>query len=190
PWRRWIEWRHRNINQFLVDIAAAGRSVNPDFVAFPECVTCDTYDATANGLDGAYLRLAEGISFTFEVDATSDSDANRFSSEDDWISLISMFKYGRGASGSKPAWAFTYGLEADDAAGTMAECLIAGCNPFEIKIPTKTISADEAMRTRMYGFAQANAEQLFDARSLANVALYHSSACRDQVEPSKGEGNE
>src|SRR5262249_15883209 len=91
-WRRWIEWRPRNLNQFLLDIAAAGRSVNPDFETFVETVTCDYQDATKIGLDGAYLRLSEGITHSWEVDAISDHTAMRHANEDDWVCMISMYK--------------------------------------------------------------------------------------------------
>src|SRR5262249_20338426 len=133
-WRRWIEWRHRNLNQFLLDIAAAGRSVNPEFETFVETVTCDYQDATRIGLDGAYLRLPDGITHVWEVDAISDSTAMRNAREDDYICQISMYKYCRAASGKKPAWAFDYGLQEDDAVQVMAEVLAAGCNPYEVKI--------------------------------------------------------
>ncbi len=186
--RRWVEWRHRNLNQYLIDIGAAGRSVNPDFGTVVETVTCDYYDATKTGLDGAYLRLAEGVTHVWEVDAISNADAMRSAREDDWICLISMYKYCRAASGTKPAWAFSYGLKEDDAVQVMAECLAAGCNPYEVKIPEKTVGVSAAMRTRMYGFVKAHSERLFEANSLANVALYHSSASRDYVQPGEGSG--
>jgi len=47
----------------------------------------------------------------WEVSATSDSHGMRFAYEDDWTSLIAMYKYGRGAVDySKPSWAFSYGI--------------------------------------------------------------------------------
>jgi hypothetical protein len=187
-WRRWIEWRHRNLNQFLLDIAAAGRSVNPDFETFVETVTCDYQDATRIGLDGAYLRLAEGITHVWEVDAISDSTAMRNAKEDDYICQISMYKYCRAASGKKPAWAFDYGLQEDDAQQVMAEVLAAGCNPYEVKIPEKTFGVSAPMRTRMYGWVDAHMARIFDATSLANVALYHSSPSRNYTPQGEGSG--
>jgi hypothetical protein len=188
-WRRWIAWRHRNLNQFLIDLAAAGRSVKPDFETFVETVTCDFYDATTMGLDGAYLRLAEGVTHVWEVDTVSDSDAMRQATEDDWICLISMYKYCRAASGAKPAWVFTKGWEVDDAAGVMSEALAAGCNPYEVQVPGKTVGVNPAMRTRMYAFVRTHTARIFDSTSLAQVALYHSSASRDYTpNPEQGSG--
>src|SRR5262249_23282718 len=182
-WRRWIEWRHRNLNQFLLDIAATGRSVNPEFETFVESVTCDYQDATKIGLDGAYLRLSEGITHSWEVDAISDHTAMRHANEDDWACMISMYKYCRAASGNKPAWAFGYGLLPDDAEQVMAEILVAGCNPYEVKIPEKTVGVDAAMRTRMYSFVEANTARILDAERLRHVALFHSSPSRDYANP-------
>ncbi|MFA8328921.1 hypothetical protein ACEPT7_05610 [Burkholderia ubonensis] len=186
--RRWVEWRHRNLSKFQLDIAAAARSVNPAIQLFVETVTCDYHDATLIGLDGAYLRAASGITQVWEIDVLSNSDAMRYAQENDWICLISMCKYARAASAGKPAWSFSYGKQEDDAVQVMAEVLAAGCSPFEVQVPGKTVGVGAAMRTRMYAFVQANSARLFDAAPLANVALYHSSASRDYVNPSIGNG--
>ncbi len=187
-WRQWIAWRHANLNQWILDIAAAGRAVNPAFATFVETVTMDYYDATLIGLDGAYLRLADGVTQVWEVDVVSEDDGMRHATEDDWICLIAMYKYARAASGQKPAWAFSYGKEEDDAVQVMAECLAAGCNPYEVKTPEKTAGVSSAMRTRLYTFVEAHTQRFFDAHSLADVAVYHSSASRDYVQPSRGTG--
>lgn len=186
-WRRWVEWRHRNLNQWCLDIAAAGRSVNPDFETFIETVTCDHMDATTMGLDGAYLRLAEGVTQAWEVDTVSDDFSMYYATDDDWICMIAIYKFCRAASGRKPAWTFTKGWEPEDAAQVIAECLATGCNPYEVQVPGKTIGVSPEMRTRWYGFVRANTARLFDARSLAKVALYHSSASRDYVAPARDE---
>ncbi|MFH9424005.1 hypothetical protein [Streptomyces sp. NPDC017529] len=186
--RRYVEWRHHNLNRFQLDIAAAGRSVNPDLVTFVETVTMDYKYATTVGLDGAYLRRADGVSHVWEVDVLGNYDGMRHATASDWTCLISMYKYARAASGTKPAWAFSYGWKADDASLVMAETLAAGCNPYEVKSPFKTDSTDTAMRTRMYGFVAAHQEELFAAASGATVGVYHSSASRDFVSPVEGSG--
>jgi hypothetical protein len=186
--RRFIEWRHRNLAQWQLDIAAAGRAVNPAFLTFVETVTMDYQDSSLIGLDGAYLRQAPGISQAWEVDILGNYDGMRHATADDWVCLISMYKYARAASGQKPAWAFSYGWLADDASQVMGEVLAAGCNPYEVKSPFKQAGVDASMRTRMYAFAQANQDRIFSAASLAKVAVYHSSASRDYVTPSPGNG--
>ncbi|WP_406340968.1 beta-galactosidase trimerization domain-containing protein [Streptomyces sp. NBC_00648] len=186
--RRYVEWRHRNLLQWQLDIAAAGRSVNPDMVTFVETVTMDYQYSTRVGLDGAYLRKADGVSHVWEVDVLGNYDGMRHATATDWTCLISMYKYARAASGTKPAWAFSYGWKADDASLVMAEVLAAGCNPYEVKTPFKTESTDKAMRTRMYGFVAAHQEQLFAATGGAAVGVYHSSSSRDFVSPTEGSG--
>ncbi|MGW1867236.1 hypothetical protein ACWCPS_16925 [Streptomyces mauvecolor] len=186
--RRYVEWRHRNLSRFQLDIAAAGRSVNPDLVTFVETVTMDYQYASLIGLDGAQLRRAEGVSQVWEVDILGNYDGMRHATASDWTCLISMYKYARAASGTKPAWAFSYGWKADDASLVMAELLAAGCNPYEVKSPFKDQSTDTAMRGRMFGFVAAHQERLFDAVSGATVGVYHSSASRDFVSPVQGSG--
>ncbi|MFF0969269.1 beta-galactosidase trimerization domain-containing protein [Streptomyces sp. NPDC003703] len=186
--RRYVDWRHHNLNQWQLDIAAAGRSANPDLVTFVETVTMDYDYATTIGLDGALLRTAENASHVWEVDILGNYDGMRHATADDWICLISMYKYARAASGTKPAWAFSYGWQADDASLVLAEVLAAGCNPYEVKTPFKSDSADLPTRTRVYGFAAAHRERLFDAERGAEVGLYHSSAGRDFTAPRDGSG--
>ncbi|MEV4740696.1 hypothetical protein [Streptomyces sp. NPDC049555] len=187
--RRYVEWRHRNLNQWQLDIAAAGRSVNPDLLTFVETVSMDYQYATRIGLDGAYLRTAGGgVSHVWEVDILGLRDGMRHATASDWTCLISMYKYARAASGTKPAWAFSYGWKADDASLVMAELLASGCNPYEVKSPFKDISTDVAMRTRMYAFVAAQQERLYDTVSAATVGVYHSSASRDYVAPTAGTG--
>lgn len=188
PFRRYVEWRHRNLLQWQLDIAAAGRSVNPDLVTFVETVSMDYQYGTMVGLDGAYLRKAEGVSHVWEVDILANYDGMRHATASDWTCLISMYKYARAASGTKPAWAFSYGWKADDASLVMAELLAAGCNPYEVKSPFKNDTTDKAMRTRMYAFVAANQEKLYNSASAAVVGVYHSSASRDFVSPAAGTG--
>ncbi|MFJ4593424.1 MULTISPECIES: hypothetical protein [unclassified Kitasatospora] len=187
--RRYLEWRHRNLLQFQLDIAAAGRAVNPDLVTFVETVSMDYRYATSIGLDGGYLRQAEGaVSQVWEVDILGNYDGMRHATASDWVCLISMYKYARGASGTKPAWAFSYGWQADDASLVMSQLIAAGCNPYEVKTPYKNDTVDAAMRARMYRFVQTNQERLYNAASAAQVGVYHSSPSRDYVSPGAGIG--
>ncbi|WP_372405850.1 beta-galactosidase trimerization domain-containing protein [Streptomyces luteireticuli] len=186
--RRFVEWRHRNLHQWQLDIAATGKSVNKDLVTFVETVSMDYQYATSIGLDGAYLRNVEGVSHAWEVDILGNYDGMRHATASDWTCLISMYKYARAASGTKPAWAFSYGWKADDASLVMAQLLAAGCNPYEVKSPFKNATTDAKMRTRMYGFVAAHQEKLFNSSPAAEVAVYHSSASRDFVSPQAGTG--
>lgn len=188
-WRRWIAWRHRNINSFLEAIRDAAQLGKPDIYVMVETVTCDYKDATRIGLDGAYLRKSPGISHMWEVDVVSLNSAMRNARENDWVCMIAMYKYARAASGAKPAWAFSYGKQADDASLVMAEVLACGCNPFEVKTPNMEATVNAGMRSRMYSFAALHQRRLFESASMARVAVYHSSACRDYVDgPKPGTG--
>ncbi|MEV7027774.1 hypothetical protein, partial [Kitasatospora sp. NPDC093558] len=188
--RRYVEWRHRNLLKFQLDIASAARSVSPGLLVFSETVPLDHRYATLTGLDGGYLRLADNATTqVWEVDVLANFDGMRHATATDWTCLVSMAKYARAASGTKPAWAFSYGWLADDASQVMAELLAAGCNPYEVRTPYKNAGADPAMRTRMYGFVRANQDRIFGGQSLADVAVYHSSASRDYVSPAAGYGS-
>lgn len=186
-WRRWVAWRHQEIKDFLADVAAAARSVNPDFKFMVETVTMD-YGATKIGLDGADLKDIPGVAPVWELDAVSDSDAMSIAKEDDWVRLIAMNKHARGAAGAKPSWIFTYGLKADDAELVMAESIAAGNSPYETKIPLMATSVGAAYRSKMFGWMKANSAVLDETRPAARIALVYSPPSHDFVDKAAGQG--
>jgi hypothetical protein len=186
-WRRWIAWRHHELRRFIADAAAMARAKNPDFLFIVETLPTDYAMSTVYGLEGVDLRSIEGVTHVWEVDTMSNATALRKAREDDWISYISMQKYIKAASGSKPAWSFAYGKQANDAELVMAEILAAGNNPYELKIPEMTTTVGAAYRTKMFGWIQAHENQLWQ-NSAARVGVLYSPASRDYVDRASGEG--
>lgn len=178
-WRVWVHWRHREIDQFLRDVLATARSVNPDFRLVVETVTMDYNAALLEGLDGSFAGPDAGYWHVWEVDALSDTNAMTHANEDDWASLIAMFKFGRGADHGRAAWAFAYGFQPDDAEAVLAEALAAQVCPYELKIPEMTTTVGHDYRARVFGWIRRHEDDLFRSTSEARVALVHSSASRD-----------
>jgi hypothetical protein len=112
----------------------------------------------------------------------------RDANPDDWISLIAMCKFAKGASGQKPSWIFTYGKEAEDALLVMAEALAAGNHPYETKIPQMTTSVGAEYRRSMFAWIKQEQERLFASKSGAKVAVYYSPPSRDYVDRAAGSG--
>ncbi len=187
-WRRWVSWRHQEVTDFLEGLKTACRTVNPEFPVIIETVTMDYNAATGIGLDGSSLKGSEGMTHVWELDAISDTSSMRNAKEDDWISMIAMNKFARGASGSKPAWMFGYGKLEDDAKIVMAEILAAGNNPYETKIPQMATSVGAVYRTRMFGWVSENSAYLYDRQTAAKVAVYYSPPTRDYVDKNLGVG--
>ncbi|GEM_PF-804495 len=185
--RRWMNWRHTEINQFLIDLKDEARKVNPNFEVIVEIVTCDYNSATHQGLDGSFMGEVPGLTFCWEIDALSDDNAMRNGQLNDWYSLIAINKFCRGASGFKrPAWAFTYGLEENDAELVMAEAIAAQINPYETKIPLMTTNVSPPYRARMFSFIANYQDHLFSGQSLAKVAILYSSSSRDFLDYDAG----
>lgn len=188
-WRRWVSWRHDNIRGFLLDVARQVQVVSPAFQFIIETYVCDYHDATLAGYDGAYLRKEQGLTVVWEVSATSDSHGMRYSYEDDWAGLIAMYKYGRGAVDySKPSWAFCYGIQSDDALSVMAEAIVAGNAPYEVRTPGKEEGVPGSARSDMFTFINRNVNYLYDTVSAARVAIFHSTPSRDYVDHGEGNG--
>jgi len=187
-WRRWIAWRHDEISRFLQDVTTAVREIDPEFILLAETLPTDYNGATMYGLDGGHLKNIQGLTHIWEVDTMSNTIGMRRAKEDDWISFISALKYTRAASGKKPSWVFSYGIEDDDAEQVMSQALIAGNNPYELKVPEMTTTVGTDFRRRMFGWTKANSPYLFEATSLATVGIWFSSASRDYVDKFSGLG--
>jgi len=178
--RRWMIWRHTELNQFLIDINNAARKVNPNFETIIEIVTCDYNSATHQGLDGTFMGNVPGLTFCWEIDALSDDNAMRNSLPNDWYSLIAINKFCRGASTfERPCWAFTYGYEPEDAELVMAEAISAQISPYASKIPLMTTIVSPQYRARMFSFIEHYQDYIFSSKSVAKVAILYSSSSRD-----------
>ncbi len=187
-WRRWIAWRHQEIAAFILRIHEAARAVSSDIATIVETMTMDHDGATILALDGSTLKSIPGLIQVWEVDGLSDRTGMREAKPDDWVSLIGMSKFAKGASGQKPSWIFTYGEGIDDALLVMAEALAAGNHPYETKIPQMTTSVGAAYRTVMFAWAKSEQQRLFASESAATVALYYSPASRDYLDRAAGSG--
>jgi hypothetical protein len=187
-WRRWIAWRHQEISSFILRVRDAATSISENLSIIVEIVTLDYNAATKLGLDGSTLKTAPGVIAVWEVDALSDVTGMREAGPDDWVSLIGMSKFAKGASGRKPSWMFTYGNKADDALLVMAEALAAGNNPYETKIPKMTTTAGSSFRKRMFSWIKREEARLFDSTSAARVGVFFSPESRDYVDKAIGLG--
>ncbi|MFO0578399.1 MAG: beta-galactosidase trimerization domain-containing protein [Polyangia bacterium] len=182
-WRRWIAWRHQQLRDFLAGVAKATRpQPQSEFTVIVETLPTDYTGSTIWGLEGADLRSIDGVVSVYELSTLSVNSSMRLSREDDWISYISMQKFIKAASGSRPSWAFAYAQRPDDATLVAAEALAARNNVYELKQPEMSTTVDPAYRTNLFGWIKANQGPLFDSRPAARVALLYSQASRDYVD--------
>ncbi|MGB1309667.1 MAG: Ig-like domain-containing protein [Leucothrix sp.] len=187
-WKRWIHWRHEELARFLKDLTTLTRDINPEFTVIAETLPTDYNGGTIYGLDAGFLKDVEGLTEVWEIDTMSNSVGMRNARTDDWISFISALKYARAAAGKKPSWTFTYGVDADDAQQVMSQALIAGNNPYELKVPEMATTVGNAYRTRMFNWSKVNAPYLFETESTATTGILFSSSSRDYVDQFEGLG--
>lgn len=187
-WRRWIHWRHEELARFLTDLTATARAIDPEFVIIAETLPTDYNGGTIYGLDAGFTKSVEGLTAVYEVDTMSNNVGMRNAREDDWVSFISALKYSRGATGEKPSWTFSYGVDPDDAQQVMTQAWIAGNNPYELKVPEMATTVDPAFRGRMFNWAKVNSPYLYQAESTAKTGILFSSASRDYVDQFSGLG--
>lgn len=180
--KKWIHWRHQVIDELLKEVYTEARFVNPDFQVIVETVTMDYNASLLEGLDGSFTGPLEGFWHVWEVDVLSDKNAMQNAIANDWYGLIAMYKFGRGADRGRAAWAFTYGLEPDDAEAVLFQAVVAQVNPYELKIPQMTTTVGHEYRKRVFGFLKDNEDDIYRSNSAARVAIVHSSASRDYLD--------
>lgn len=182
-WRRWIAWRHQQLREFIAGVAKATRpQPQSEFAVIVETLPTDYTGSTIWGLEGADLRSIDGVYSVYELSTLSVNSSMRLSREDDWISYISMQKFIKAASGSKPSWAFAYAQSPNDATLVAAETLAARNNVFELKQPEMTITVDPTYRKDLFGWIRSNEAHLLNSQPAARVALLYSPASRDYVD--------
>lgn len=181
---RWVAWRHHLMWDFEQRVVDSAKRARADFEVIIETVTMDYSGGTAQGLDGAYADDGR-IYRVWEIDAVSDATAMRGASEDDWLSMAVMMKHARGCSDPRPAWAFCYGLEEDDAERTMGLSIATGCSPYETKIPELNMSVGTSYRKRMFGWLERHPQLLF-SRAASTTAIVYSSTSRDVLDRARG----
>ncbi len=188
-WRRWIAWRHEQLNQFCLDLLKAAQAVRPDFQIAIETFGADFSSANVMALDGSYLGAAQPPQLfrVWEVDSVSNTFGMKPASADDWLCKLRQYKFAR-ACDRGPTWAFCYGYEPADAALVMGSCLAAGCAPYETQTPRMAASVGADFRSRWFHWIRARREALFDAASEAQVGVLQSSASRDYVDQNACEG--
>ena len=187
-WRRWIHWRHEELARFLTDLTNTARGINSQFSIYAETLPTDYNGGTVYGLDASYLKSIEGLTEIWEIDTMSNNVGMRNAREDDWVSFLSALKYARAATGNKPSWVFSYGKQANDAQQVMLQALIAGNNPYELKVPEMTSTVGSAFRTRMFNWSDIYTSHLFKAESTAKTGVFYSSESRDYVDKFAGLG--
>ena len=181
-WRRWINYRHHELNEFQLAVHKAGRSVKPDFQTVIEVFTMDYNDAMDKGLDGTLMGNVPGLTHVWEIDSVSNRQGMLRAKPDDWLTKIALAKFARGADKGRPTWVFSYGNTAWDAELVMATAFASQANPYETKTPEMATTVGAAFRKRMYAWADRQTDAIYDTTSAARVAVLYSSLSRDYVD--------
>ncbi len=181
-WRRWINYRHHELNLFQLAVHQAGRSVKPDFQTVIEVFTMDYNDAMDKGLDGTFMGNVAGLTHVWEIDSVSNGQGMLRARPDDWLTKIALAKFARGADKGRPTWVFSYGNRPWDAELVMATAFASQANPYETKTPEMATTVGAAFRKRMYSWADRHTAAIYDSIPAAKVAVLYSSLTRDYVD--------
>lgn len=193
PWNRWIIWRHEEIRDFMAALRKTAGEVNPEGVFFIENWAVDGSGATTYANDPTFYTALPDISTGHEVGTLGiRSDLGETGMKkatlDQWLSFATMIKFTRAADRGKPSWVLTYGYEPGDAERLAGVLASYGANYYETKGPGMADSVGAEYRRRLFGWTQAQEEQIFDAVSLAQVGLLYSARSRDLFDRVGGDG--
>jgi hypothetical protein len=181
-WRRWINYRHHELNEFLLDIRKAADTVRPEFEVVIEVFTVDYNDAMDKGLDGAFMGNVKGLAKAWEIDSVSNGQGMLHASHDDWLGKVALTKFARGCDKGRPTWVFNYGNIDWDAQMVMAVAFASQSNPYETKTPNMATTVGGAFRKRMYTWADKHKDAIYDTKPAARVGLLYSSLSRDYTD--------
>jgi len=190
-WRQWIVWRHAQIVEFLLAVAAAARAVNPDLVFMVENASADTAWATQNANDPAALRDLPDMSAGHELETIGDridegQTGMQQATLDEWLSFRAMLAFARAADRPKPSWILTYGYQPRDSAQLAGLALAEGANFYETQGPAMDGSVGADARTRLFAWMSRQQAGLFGGAALADVAVLFSPRTRDLLDSASG----
>ncbi len=171
-----LQWRHSMLKEFIEDCQRAISASNPKTQTIVEVVSLDHLGATEWGIEGSTLNQSQ---VAWEVDGASETTAMADASYEDWLTQYSIYKYCRGATANRPAWAFCYGFNAPDAQLVMAGAIAAQNNPYELRVPQMNTSVGCAFRGKMYRWLAQHSQPIYQAQSLAPVLIIYSARNRD-----------
>ncbi|PIE17574.1 MAG: hypothetical protein CSA65_08490 [Proteobacteria bacterium] len=187
-WRRWIHWRHVELDRFCRDIYTANAAELPNLQIICETVPLDYNQATVQALAGDFLGAdAKNVGHVWEVDSVSNDFGMKPANHDDWLCKIRMFKFAKGCDRGRYCWVFTYGHQELDAGLVMAAAVAAGCAPYETQTPKMTTTVGVAFRKRMFSWIAKHQRALFDAAPAARAVVIQSSSSRDYSDQGKAE---
>jgi len=174
--RRYMQWRHETLTEFIEDCQATIKSANSNTIAIAEVVALDHLGAVEWGTEGSSMRNNFVV---WEQDAISEATAMADAGYDDWIAQYCSYKYFRGATMDRPSWAFCYGYKEPDAQLVMAGAIAAQNNPYELRTPRMTTTVGRDFRGMMYRWITNYSKPIFRSTSIAPVAVIHSERNRD-----------
>jgi hypothetical protein len=184
--RKWVEWRHKTLADFLNEAALRARAVRPEIRTMVEVVGCDNLGATREGLDAAWF--GPNIDVAWKIEPISDTTGMRDAYTPDWLSMMVTYKFCGGAGPGEDTFAYSSGVQSDDGQLVMAIALAAQCRPYETRVPRIAASVGRNFRTEMFQWISLYSKELFDAMSQAPVALLYSPENRDYIDGTEDGG--
>ncbi len=190
--RRWVIWRHSQINDFLLAVKEAARTANPDIVFFNENSDLDTGRSTYVANDPTSYQMYPDMSTGHEVEIVGfrmdeGQTGMRTANLDQWLSFRTMIAFARAADRGKPSWILTYGYEAADSARLAGMVLAEGACFYETKGPPMAGSVGASFRTELFRWIAEHEATLFGGESCAQVGLLYSPRTRDLVDNLSGQ---
>jgi len=185
--RKWVDFRIRAIDDFLIDIRASALAANPNIAIIPEIYPGIEDAAPRVGADVYQLYpLVDAIAHEYEFGDGDDHTAASRSPFDWFMYQIGMRSF-RAFAGDKPTWILNYSwdgaphVQPRDAMLNLAMSeLAAGANMWDAKGHVMSGSNDLQTRKEIFAWI-AKHEDIFGAvrTPVAETGVYFSDATRN-----------
>jgi hypothetical protein len=185
--RRWIDFRIETITEFLDEIGRTAKSVNPQIKLIPEIYPGIEQEAVRVGADVYSLYpVVDAIAHEYEFGEGDHMASSR--SQLDWFNYqVGMHSFRSFADG-KATWILNYSWDGDknvvprDAMKLLAMSqVMAGANFWDAPGHSMAGSNDEATRTEIFRWIEANQNTFYKPRSpMHPVGVYFSPATRNR----------
>jgi endo-alpha-1,4-polygalactosaminidase (GH114 family) len=187
--RKWIDFRISTMTEFMREIRANARSVNPDIMVIPEIYPGIEQEATRVGADVYEMYdVVDAIAHEYEFGSGEHMAASR--RQLDWFLYQAGMLSFRAFAQGKATWILNYswdgdkGVDARDAMKNLAMSIVmAGANFWDAPGHEMAGSNDPATRKQIFEWIANNEKTLYLPRlPMQPVGVYFSPKSRDYTQ--------
>lgn len=182
--RKWIDFRIKAISDFMKEIDANIKSINPDCKTIAEIYPGIGEEAVRVGADVYELYdVVDVICHEYSTGGYTAAERTPF----DWIKYMAAMYTFRALAGKKASWMLSYSWDKNEEVNKQEAMhnmfvshIMAGMNTWDAKGHIMSQSNDITTRLKVYNWIKNNEEKIYSTRSSINpIGVYFSPKTRN-----------